>query len=122
VLYPRRAVVSTSVLHYNLGYDLRECESLAICSAKRGEPLSKQDEVIRASEVGLYTFCARAWWLGQVLGYRSANLAEMQRGAVQHRAHGRTVVSFHRLRRVAVILLVLAGIALAIWFLLVLGR
>jgi hypothetical protein len=84
--------------------------------------LSRQDEIIRASEVGLYTFCARGWWFAQVLGYRSANLAAMQLGKAHHRAHGRRVVSFHRLRRVAVGLLFLAGVALALWLLVTLGR
>jgi CRISPR/Cas system-associated exonuclease Cas4 (RecB family) len=84
--------------------------------------LSRKGEIIRASEVSQYAYCARAWWLGQVLGYRSANLAAMQRGTAQHRAHGRRVVSFHRLRRVAVVLLLLAGVALAVWLLVTLGR
>jgi hypothetical protein len=84
--------------------------------------VSTRDEIIRASEVGLYVFCARAWWLGQVLGYRSANLAEMQRGLAQHRAHGRRVEGYHRLRRVAIALLVLSGAALAVWLLMTIGR
>ena len=88
----------------------------------RGEPLSRQDEIIRASEVSLYTFCARAWWLGQVLGHRSATLAAMQRGTAQHRAHGRRVASFHRLRRVAIGLFALAGVALAVWLLVAQGQ
>jgi hypothetical protein len=69
--------------------------------------------VIRASELGEYAFCARSWWLGRVLGYRSANVAEMQAGQVNHRAHGRDVERAYRVRRAAVGLLLLAGLALA---------
>ena len=30
--------------------------------------------VIRASEIGQYVFCQRAWWLGTVQGYRPVNV------------------------------------------------
>lgn len=80
--------------------------------------MSRRDDIIRASEIAQYAYCARAWWLGRVKGYRSANVAAMQRGTARHRRHGRTVEGYHRLRRLAVALLVLAGIALAAWLLL----
>ncbi len=83
--------------------------------------MSRRDDIIRASEIAQYAYCARAWWLGRVKGYRSANVAAMQRGTARHRRHGRTVEGYHRLRRLAVALLVLAGIALAAWLLLSLG-
>ena len=73
--------------------------------------------MIRASELGQYRYCARAWWLGQVMGYRSTNVEAMQRGAEQHHDHGRSVVRYHRLRWIALALLVLAGLALVAWFL-----
>lgn len=84
--------------------------------------MSGKEPVIRASELGQYAFCARAWWLGRVKGYRSANVAAMQRGAARHRTHGRAVEDYHRLRRLAVTLLLLAAMALAAWLLLSLGR
>jgi hypothetical protein len=84
--------------------------------------VSKQDNIIRASEMNRYAYCARAWWLGQVLGYRSINEAAMRQGTDQHRAHGRTVEGYHRLQRLAVALLLLAGAALIAWFLLSVGR
>jgi hypothetical protein len=84
--------------------------------------VSRQDDIIRASEIGLYAYCARAWWLGQVLGYRSANVEAMRRGTAQHRAHGRAVAGYHRLRWLAVALLLLAGMALLAWLLLSAGR
>jgi CRISPR/Cas system-associated exonuclease Cas4 (RecB family) len=82
----------------------------------------RRDDIIRASEIAQYAFCARAWWLGRVKGYRSANVAAMQRGTARHRAHGRAVEGYHRLRRLAVALLVLAGVALMVWLLANLGH
>ena len=71
------------------------------------------DDLIRASELSQYAYCARAWWLGRVMGYRSANVEAMQAGAARHRAHGRTIEGAYRLRRLALALLVLAVVALA---------
>lgn len=84
--------------------------------------MSERDEIIRASEIGMYTYCARAWWLAQVRGYRSTNLAAMRQGTSRHRAHGRAVVGYHRLRWLAVGLLLLAAMALVAWILLSVGR
>lgn len=78
--------------------------------------------IIRASEIAQYAYCARAWWLGQVKGYRSTNVAAMRQGTARHRTHGRAVVGYHLLRRAAVVLLVLAGVLLVAWLLLSLGR
>jgi len=71
----------------------------------------KTGTVIRASELGQYAYCARAWWLGRVLGYRSANLERMAAGEAAHVRHGRKVVSSRRLQRWAYVLLVLALLA-----------
>lgn len=83
--------------------------------------MNQRDPVIRASEISQYAFCARSWWLQRVRGYRSSNLAAMDRGAVRHRAHGRTVEGYHLLRRLAVALLVLAGVGLLVWLILAFG-
>ncbi len=83
--------------------------------------MDRPEEVIRASEVGQYAFCARAWWLGRVKGYPSANVAALGRGATRHRAHGRAVEGYHLLQRLAVALLLLAAMALVAWLLLRLG-
>jgi len=80
--------------------------------------MGQNDPVIRASEISQYAFCARAWWLGRVRGYRSTNLAAMQQGEARHRVHGRAVESYHRLRWLAVALLSLAAILIVAWLLL----
>jgi CRISPR/Cas system-associated exonuclease Cas4 (RecB family) len=77
-----------------------------------------QDDLIRASEISQYAFCARAWWLARVKGYPSANEAAMREGTARHRAHGRGVVKAYRLRRLAVALLLLAAALLAVALLL----
>lgn len=84
--------------------------------------MNREEPIIRASEIAQYAFCARAWWLGRVKGYRSANISAMRRGTARHYVHGRAVVRYHRLQRLAVILLVLAVMALALWLFLGLGR
>jgi len=83
--------------------------------------LSQRQPVIRASEIGHYVFCARAWWLGRVKGIPSANATAMRQGTARHRAHGRAVEGYHRLRRLAWLLLLL-GVALFAAWLLTLGR
>ena len=69
-------------------------------------------ELIRASEIGEYAYCARAWWLRRVKWQRSANVAAMQRGQARHREHGGTVERYHLMRRLAQLLLLLAVAAL----------
>jgi hypothetical protein len=82
--------------------------------------VSTEDDVIRASEIGQYAYCARAWWLARVLGYRPANVAELQAGQAWHQAHGRSVDRSLLLQRLAVGLFLLAGLLLAAWLLLAL--
>ncbi len=68
-------------------------------------------KTIRASEVGSYLFCARAWWYQQK-GIESANQAEMTAGTELHRAHGRQVIASSVTHTVALILLLTALILL----------
>jgi CRISPR/Cas system-associated exonuclease Cas4 (RecB family) len=79
------------------------------------------DDILRASELGQYAYCARAWWLARVRGLRSANVAELEAGRDRHRAHGRAVQRLHSTRRLALSLLLLAGIALGVWLVLTLA-
>lgn len=68
--------------------------------------------VIRASEIGEYLFCHRAWWLHVIQGHASANVREMAHGTVVHARHGRAVGLAAALRTAAVILLVVAVLLL----------
>ncbi|MCS7178195.1 MAG: hypothetical protein RML46_00895 [Anaerolineae bacterium] len=69
------------------------------------------ERIIRASEIGQYLFCARAWWLGSVEGLPSAAQEEMEAGEQAHRQHGRQVRAAIILSRLAWALLVLALLA-----------
>lgn len=72
-------------------------------------------QTIRASEVGSYLFCARAWWYGRQ-GIVSSNQAEMTAGTELHRVHGRRVFISGLIRTLAWILL-LAALVLLVTFL-----
>jgi CRISPR/Cas system-associated exonuclease Cas4 (RecB family) len=67
---------------------------------------------IRASEVGSYIYCARAWWYHQQ-GIESTNQAEMTAGTELHRLHGRQVIASSLTRTLALILLLAALVLLA---------
>ncbi len=79
------------------------------------------DRIIRASEIGQYTFCARAWWLGTVEGRPSTHQQEMAAGDMAHRQHGRRVRASAMLARLAYLLLALAALAAAVALLRALG-
>ena len=64
--------------------------------------------VIRASEIGEYVYCHRAWWLHQVQGQASTNVREMADGTARHARHGRQVIAANALRLLAGLLLVAA--------------
>jgi hypothetical protein len=70
---------------------------------------------IRASEVGLYLFCARAWWYHKQ-GVEFTNQAEMTAGTEIHRSHGRLVLVSGLTRILASILLLVALVLLVIYF------
>ena len=69
-------------------------------------------KTIRASEIGTYLYCARAWWYHQQ-GVQASNQAEMTTGTELHRLHGRQVLASGLTRTLAVILLLVALALLA---------
>ncbi len=64
--------------------------------------------LVRASEIGEYVFCRRAWWLHHVQGLESAHRAQREAGIAQHIEHGRQVQRAETMRRAAVFFIVLA--------------
>lgn len=46
---------------------------------------------IRASEIGDYVFCRRAWWLKRVRGVAPQNVRQLEAGTAHHQQHGRLV-------------------------------
>lgn len=69
---------------------------------------------IRASEIGTYLYCRRAWWYRKQ-GVESANQSELSAGTSLHRQHGRTVLASALTRTVGLLLLLLALILLTVF-------
>ncbi len=72
---------------------------------------------LTASDIGLYSFCPRAWTLKQ-LGYKSGNLERMEAGVEFHDEYGRRLMFNRTARSVLWVLLLIvltAAAALIIW-------
>ena len=67
---------------------------------------------IRASEVGTYLFCQRAWWY-QRQGAHQDSTAALESGLAWHRRHGRRVLTAGILRLAGWALLLLAAASAA---------
>ncbi|MFZ5880528.1 MAG: hypothetical protein ACOY0R_14260 [Chloroflexota bacterium] len=67
--------------------------------------------VIRASDIGSYLYCRRAWWYRKQ-GVESENRAELAAGTDLHRRHGRKVLAASLLRGLAMFLLLVALVLL----------
>jgi hypothetical protein len=70
---------------------------------------AQREPVIRASEVGHYAYCRRAWWLRRVCGYEPQNWQALERGVERHEAHGARA-AYGEARLQLAKLLVLAGL------------
>jgi hypothetical protein len=73
--------------------------------------------IIRASEIGQFVFCQRAWWLGTVQGYRPVNEVALRTGTQAHHQHGRALAAARRWQWVAYGLFVIAALlgAVVVW-------
>jgi len=67
--------------------------------------------IIRASDIGTYLYCRRAWWYKKQ-GMESANQAELAAGTEIHAKHGRQVLASGITRTVGLILLMVALVML----------
>ena len=72
--------------------------------------------VIRASEIGTYLYCHRAWKY-QRQNIPSENIGEMVAGTAIHRQHGRKVIAAGCLRTLAMIMLLAAMVLFVVHFL-----
>ena len=72
------------------------------------------DDWIKASEIGEYLYCQRAWWLRRAFGVPSENIHELEAGQQYHEQHGRLVARVRYGRQIA-ILLVVTAVAILIW-------
>jgi CRISPR/Cas system-associated exonuclease Cas4 (RecB family) len=67
---------------------------------------------IRASDIGNYLYCRRAWWYRKQ-GVASENQAEMTGGTVLHQRHGRQVLASNLTRTLSMLLILAALVLLA---------
>ena len=78
--------------------------------------------IIRASEIGRYVFCHRAWWLGTVEKREPAHQARLDAGQEMHERHGWNVALARVTRRLALVLTGAAALGLIAWALFALFR
>lgn len=62
---------------------------------------------IKASEIGEYLYCQRAWWF-RLQGAASANVEELSLGGAHHARHGRGVRRLGWQRGLAYVLVLMA--------------
>ena len=79
------------------------------CSA----PVGRVMRPIRASEIGAFLYCKRAWWY-QAQGLESQNQQELASGSAFHVEHGRKVLAAGLLRLGGWALLALGLIVLVV--------
>ncbi len=68
---------------------------------------------LRASELGSFLYCQRAWWYQQQ-GIAPQNQAELKAGSAFHQEHAHGVKLVLALKRMALFLLILAAALAAI--------
>jgi len=68
--------------------------------------------VIRASDIGSYLYCRRAWWYKKQ-GVESENKAELTAGTELHYKHGRKILAASLMRTLGLLLFLAALTMLA---------
>jgi len=71
--------------------------------------------VIRASAIGNYLYCRRAWWYRKK-GVQPENLAELAAGTDLHRQHGRQILAAGITRWIGMILFIAALVLLVAYW------
>jgi len=77
--------------------------------------MSPRGKRVTASQVGLYAFCAQAWWLSVVEKQKPADMGAFARGMRVHERHGWQVALARGARRVALVLVGAAVVILLVW-------
>ncbi len=73
----------------------------------------KPEDVISASDISQWVYCHRAWHLAR-LGAENENQQALARGVRLHERHGRSIAASEALRRIALFLMLFAGVLLAL--------
>lgn len=69
------------------------------------------EQVVSASEIGEYEFCARSWWLAHVLHLPRGNQEQLALGRTRHRQHGQVLRRANTLQWVALVIVLAVAIA-----------
>ena len=78
-------------------------------------PTLREDRsLVRASDIGLWATCHRAWWLAKVKDAPHRNPAILAAGSAAHAAHGAQVQRVGTSQRAGLILLALALLGLGL--------
>ena len=83
--------------------------------------MAKDRALVRASDIGTWAFCGRAWYLAQVREVAHASPEQLARGTAAHVAHGQQVrraaqtTWVGRLLLAVAALLGVAALAAALW-------
>jgi len=81
--------------------------------------MKRERSLVRASDIGLWSYCQRAWWLARVRGTSHQYPERLTRGTDVHEAHGITVAQAQRYRRwghrLLAVAILLVGLALLLW-------
>lgn len=81
--------------------------------------MKRERTLVRASDIGLWSYCRRSWWLARVQGATHQYPERLAHGTAVHQHHGRTVMQAERYRRwghrLLAIAIMLLGITLFFW-------
>ncbi|GIV76133.1 hypothetical protein FKZ61_013525 [Litorilinea aerophila] len=83
--------------------------------------MAKDRSLVRASDIGTWTYCHRAWWLAQVKGIPHRRPESLEAGELAHTAHGQQVRRSQHLRTAGLILVAMAALILAAGWLILWG-
>ena len=67
--------------------------------------MPKDRSYVRASDIGAWSFCNRAWWLARVQKAPHERPQQLEWGDQSHADHGRLMSRAQRLRRIGIMLL-----------------
>ncbi len=81
--------------------------------------MSDRRSLVRASDLGLWSYCHRAWWLARVKGVAHRKPTLLAAGTADHAAHGHAAARAQGEAQWGQLLvafgLILAGLALISW-------
>jgi len=77
--------------------------------------MAKDRSLVRASDIGSWAFCRRAWYLVQVRGVTHARPEVLQRGTDAHTHHGQQVRRSGTMQRIGLWLVILGVLLVALF-------